>query len=404
MIPNIQKEKILKEMLEQLELPQTAYEKAKDRFEDIGEWLDRNESEVRVNKPHIYSQGSFRLGTAIKPLEANEKYDLDLACELEFGKTKENSTQKEIKELIGSELENYRIKNGIQQKLKEKRRCWRLEYLDKLKFHIDIVPCIPAKEEKRKIIKEAILNTGISENLSTSLADLTVNITDNTDKQNYNTINNEWSISNPRGYALWFESRMRQAPEYLQKRALLLEKANIDDLPAYQWKTPLQQSIQLLKRHRDLRFKNNSDSKPISIIITTLSARAYQGETDLAQTILNILDKMEKLIRSNKPKVPNPVNPNEDFADKWDMPEYQRLHLEKNFRQWILAAKVDFELIFKTDDPKIISERIKQKFDIVFSEQRLKEKLGIVAPTILIKNETEKFDTVKSNPWFEKRI
>ena len=34
----------------------------------IGEWLDGKDSSLSVYKPVIYPQGSFRLGTMIKPL------------------------------------------------------------------------------------------------------------------------------------------------------------------------------------------------------------------------------------------------------------------------------------------------------------------------------------------------
>ena len=57
--------------------------------------------------------------------------------------------------------------------------------------------------------------------------------------------------------------------------------------------------------------------KPISIIITTLAAQAYRGETDLQETTLGLLDRMLGLINHETLRVPNPVNPEEDFADKW---------------------------------------------------------------------------------------
>jgi hypothetical protein len=35
-------------------------------------------------------------------------------------------------------------------------------------------------------------------------------------------------------------------------------------------KTPLQQAVQILKRHRDMMFADDPEHKPISVIITTL--------------------------------------------------------------------------------------------------------------------------------------
>ncbi len=392
-----QKNIILNEMLSTLELPDTAYEKAKTRYEDIGEWLGRPDSVCKDFKPHIYSQGSFRLGTAIKPIGGEDSYDLDLACELETGKTKENSTQKEIKELIGAELEKYRKARNIQEELEPKHRCWRLEYKDELNFHIDIVPCIPEQETKRISIKEELIREGVDDYLSELVADLTVVITDDRHPK-YSQICNDWKISNPQGYSKWFESRMKLAPEFLEKRALL-EKANIDELPTYKWKTPLQQAIQLLKRHRDLMYKDNPDSKPISIIITTLAAKAYRGDTEISEAILNILNEMGNLVNPNKPKVPNPVDPSEDFADKWYDEKYKHLKLEDNFNYWLLSAKADFELILSTDDSRLLKEQCIIKLGVNLDEEVIRKSLGVPV-SIITESKTKKIDRA-IEPWLE---
>lgn len=79
----IQRNELIKSIIESLELPDSAYEKAKSRYENVGEWLGRDESLCRGNAPHIFPQGSFRLGTVIRPLDESETYDLDLACNLQ---------------------------------------------------------------------------------------------------------------------------------------------------------------------------------------------------------------------------------------------------------------------------------------------------------------------------------
>ena len=71
-----QKRKLFENMIELLELPESAYQKAKVRYDDLGTWFDRNDSLCKDNKPHIFPQGSFRLGTVIRPIEENEAYDL----------------------------------------------------------------------------------------------------------------------------------------------------------------------------------------------------------------------------------------------------------------------------------------------------------------------------------------
>ena len=94
--------------------------------------------------------------------------------------------------------------------------------------------------------------------------------------------------------------------------------ASVDEVPDYKVKTPLQRATQLLKRHRDTMF-NGDEDKPISIIITTISAHAYNGEQTICETLRTILKNMHLFVenRHGVNWVMNPVNPMENFADKW---------------------------------------------------------------------------------------
>jgi hypothetical protein len=367
---------ILKEMLEGLELPQTAYEKAKGRYDDLGEWFSRRESSVAQHDPHIYPQGSFRLGTAIRPLMEGETYDLDLGCKLRQGISTETHTQEELKNLVGAELESYRQARGIQTKIKPKHRCWRLEYRDVMNFHMDVVPSIPAKIETTRRITERLMKSGLEEALAASETATTSVITDDR-SPSFKTISDEWKISNPEGYAKWFERRAL----HIEGRIELLEKAQVDDLPLFQRKTSLQQVIQLLKRHRDQMFKNDSELKPISIIITTLAAHAYNGELDLSQALLNILGAMESFVRPQSPRVPNPVDPEEDFADKWQDSKYRDLNLEGNFQIWLKQAKIDFKAIFESDSVDFVKASSQQRLAVALNEDNLAKLLGPRRPS-----------------------
>lgn len=395
MITNEQKRVVIDNMVKLLELPDSAYDKARKRYEDLGEWFDRDESAVSGNNPHIFPQGSFRLGTAIRPLDESEEYDLDLACKLRDGISKDSHTQETLKKLIGIELEAYRKARGIKNELEPKHRCWRLEYQDDLSFHMDIVPCIPADENRRKAILESIRKTGLDEYVAGSASQTTISITDDR-HEGYKHICGDWNISNPEGYAKWFEYRMNP-----QQTRILLEKAQVDDVPLFKKKTPLQRVIQILKRHRDNWSKDNPDSKPISIIITTLAARAYNGETDVVTALGNVLEKMGGLVNPARPRVPNPVDPEEDFADRWYRQDCLHLRLEKNFNDWLLQARTDFQHITSTTDTEFLCEHIEEKFSLRVNESELKKQLGVsVASVNIITPKTHTIDRQDSaRPW-----
>ena len=387
---------ILEKILSEIELPETAYEKAKSRYEYIAEWLSRPESGCTLYLPHIGAQGSFALGTATKPSDEKDAYDLDIFCVLMSQLTTDNRTQKQIKDLIGNELKEYAKTFNIKSPVDEKRRCWTIEYSDGMSFHIDVVPAIPAPASNRTSMMTLMLERGVDARIAEDVSSKSIQITDNKE-ENFNSISPDWPISNPEGYAIWFQSQMRLGQDYLKERALAL-RADIDDLPVYRWKTPLQKSIQLLKHHRDLMF-SDSESKPISIIITTLATSAYKGERDLAAALQNILQTMESFVNPSTPLVPNPTNPREDFADKWYSDEHAHLMLKENFFTWLAQAKADFGRLNNSRDLKLVQETAATALGV----KLLDSVLGINPQAArVVQNSPRQIPNSSAKPWFDK--
>jgi hypothetical protein len=192
---------------------------------------------------------------------------------------------------------------------------------------------------------------------------------------------------------------MKLAQVLMEKRALEAKAASVEDLPARKWKSPLQLSVQILKCHRDLMFVENDAAKPISVILTTLAAEAYQGEQNISDALDGILRRMGGLVRAARPRVPNPVNPVEDFADKWYDPAYKHLNLEKNFNDWLKQAQIDFDILGKSRDPEFIAEQAITKFGAALDIKSLRSKFAIGAPAVLTQPKTHTIIDTPAKPW-----
>ncbi|HHD64610.1 MAG TPA: nucleotidyltransferase [Desulfobulbaceae bacterium] len=327
----------LQSLADALDISEAQYEKAVKHYEAVGDWLSKDDSPITIYEPQIYPQGSFRLGTMIKPFNDADQYDIDLVCELKALK-KENVSQKQLKDMVGDRLkENERYR----KMLKEGKRCWTLQYADSARFHMDILPAIPDDD----------IN-GIAREIGADLAESAILITD---QELYH-----WQHSNPKGYAEWFKERMKV--QFNARRMLLAEsiRADLEEVPEYKVKTPLQRAIQILKRHRDIRFGDNKD-KPISIIITTLAAQSYDNEADLLEALQNIVTKMPGLIERDEQGeafIANPVNPLENFTDKW------KKHPEKEvrFQKWLEQVKDDLDTALSAGNPSDMIESLKPSF------------------------------------------
>ena len=362
-------------LLEELDIPDSAYERAERRYQDLGEFFGSADARCAAHAPHIYPQGSFRLGTVVRPIGEDE-YDLDVGLRLHQGLSKSNTTQEQLKQLVGRDLVTYRTRRGIQQGLSEKRRCWRLAYRDELAFHMDVVPSLPEEGARRAVLQERMQSTGVDAALSARVAQHAGAITDN-QHAHYSVLSDDWKVSNSEGYALWFESRLRQAQVLLEKSAAA-RGTTIDRLPMRAWESPLQTAIRVLKRHRDQMYQQHPDAKPISVIITTLAALAYRGEIDLESTLDGVLERMSAQVRATRPRVPNPVNPEEDFADKWYEPAYAALRLEDNFHAWLQRARADLHNLRYADSETLLEGAL-DRFGVEVGRDRLAKALGAAA-------------------------
>jgi len=370
-------------LLEELELPSSAYETAVSRYEDLGDFLS-SDSSIAQYEPQVFAQGSFRLGTAIKPLILTEPYDLDLTCKLTKGISKLIISQEDFKKMIGNAVDQYISKRQIKEAKKEKRRCWRIKYQDHIDFHMDVVPGI--KIDDTSSLQEGMIKSSVSAEMAYEWAQLAYNITDNK-RPNYSVISYDWNISNPEGYARWFEQRMK-----LRMDEALLIKSGYEKIKVFNRKTVLQKAVQILKRHRDIMFKNEPDSKPISIIITTLSGQAYLGERTLEDAITNIVGKMRGLIRKSGVRVPNPTRPEEDFTDKWK----ENPNLEIAFERWLIQAQADFDILADNRNIKNIISKANRSFGIILNESIFGT--SIVNKNVNVTSNRIKIDEVPPKP------
>ena len=294
------------DIADELNISDSVYESAKKSYEELGEYLS-NHIDYKVE---VYPQGSMSIGTTIKPISDTDDYDLDAVCQIE------NHFEDAFFFFfsVGDVLKE--SKRYSQLLDKEGKRCWTLNYKNR-NFHLDVLPAAPFGRESSKIL-----------------------ITNKNQKSN----KYEFKTSNPKEYTDWFLNKQKKAYERLILDYRKQFQDSVEDLKEYKVHTPLQKTIQLLKRHRDIKYKDVSElkkkEKPISIIITTLVTQMYTGQENIYQLLLKFVTEFNQYINKDSNGniiISNPVNQQENFADKWlDYPERKEA-----FFSWIESVKND---------------------------------------------------------------
>jgi hypothetical protein len=306
-----------------LDIPDELHAVAEARYTTVGSWLAAEEGGTD-SAWDMYPQGSFLLGTVVRPIGDESEYDIDMVCRR--GLAEAATTPTDLKAEVGDALRRYARSNtkDVPRACHEGRRCWTLEYGEG--FHMDVLPAIP---------DPATTGTGIK-------------LTDRAETG--------WLRSDPKAYEAWFKHRMEQ--QLLEgRRALAAEiRKSLDEVPEWRVKTTLQRAVQVLKRHRDLFFAEDGDDRPPSVLVTTLAARAYAGEAQLYEAVMVACDAMPALLdcSNGEWQVLNPVQPEENFADKWtEHPERAA-----RFNEWVDALRRDLDAALSERGLDKVAERL----------------------------------------------
>lgn len=291
---------------EELDLPPRLRGVVNGVYERAGDYLSEHLDDSADWE--VYPQGSVRLGTVVRP-SGSADYDLDAV--VSWNKDRDQITKIELKETVGTVIKSFAQAEASQDPAPvdcdEGGRCWTIEYPE---FHIDWLPAIPNMDDTP---------TGIWL----------------TDRKLHN-----WQPGNPIAYANWFRGRM--LPQFNLRKAALAHEANVDieDLPDDKVRTTLHRLVQILKIHRNEMFADNPHFQPASIIITTLATHTYKGQETLIDALSDAVDNMAGYIErtsDGKWRVENPVQPEENFADRWGVAHHS------GFSNWILKLKQDID-------------------------------------------------------------
>jgi Second Messenger Oligonucleotide or Dinucleotide Synthetase domain len=328
---------VLDHLCQQLDLTDTQYEMAKERYTAIGEWLAAGMSPF-LEKANIYAHGSIGLGTANKPIGRNE-FDVDLMCHLPAIGASTNATV--VKALVGARLREH---GNYREMLEEKPRCWRINYANE--FHLDITPSIPNPQCKSggELVPDKKLAT--------------------------------WKPTNPDGYMNKFECYANLRPVFYLRETLAKDvRADVESFPEQEMSKPLlKRIVQLLKRHRDQEFlaPEIKDLAPISIIITTIAAWSYaecvakQHYADTFELMIDVITRMPEFIRIKDVGgrkiyvVENETTVGENFAEKWNRDE----RLAAAFFAWHKNALKAFSLLLGMEGLDAIGMHLSKSFGV----------------------------------------
>lgn len=346
------KNRNLEEIIKKIDITETMAENAESKYKAVAKELCAKGLDV-----DIYPQGSFALGTVVRPFTEGKDvdYDLDFICEI--NQKKENTNPKEIKNSIGDVL----INSG--RTVKEDDTCWIIDYAniqDNIGFKLDIVPAI---QEESGIIRNLVAQGVLEQYANTAIA-ITIK------KNNVY----DWGNSNAKGYIKWFQDINAPFLDYKKRERKGIFEATIEDVPNTTRKSNLQRVIQILKRHRDIYYYNIMENdKPNSAIITTLVARIgeFANPTlsllELLEFVINELNTYSKLQiqdhstflienvnkytirkKGNEWVIPNPVNPENNLAGYWTD------RTANQFFKWLIEVNKDLVVSRDYDDEKYL--------------------------------------------------
>lgn len=352
--------------LSDLDLSPTMEKNARDKYAALSKYLGEHGLDS-----DFYPQGSFLIGTTIRPYRDGKDHDYDLDVLAILKRKKADTDAKSVKNDVGDCIKASGVYSDKLEK--EDRNCWTLKYADisdDVGFSLDIVPSV----DENVAIKQDIVNSGVSY----SNAMKTVAITD---KEAYSY---DWLTSNPLGFGDWFiaisNQHLSNAMKTKQYSNLPVEirmiYASVEKIPTYYYRSNLQRAVQFIKRHRDIYYDRSrlSKDRPSSILISVLVADCvkdnwYMSVSDIIHAfVIGFNSGSISIMRGDR--ILNPVDLRENLLDRASE------SMMNNMSKWVSSLNV----LMNIEDERNFKQSIHNDVNSrVFSDAFAKP--AIITPT-----------------------
>ena len=319
-----------------LQLTPAQEELAQKRAAGVSAWLNAPGTVLAGYAPEIFYQGSMRHGTTVRP-KLHTEYDLDLVCLLRLLNAEDLRTPEEIYELVYLRLHESAVYRPLLERM---NRCIRLVYTND--FHLDILPSRPdwARGDTNLLVPDRELRC--------------------------------WKPSNPKGFAEWFDHQATSGARVLGRQFGDVLTAS-DRL---QMKATLRRVVQLMKRRREILF-DGDQSCARSVVLTTLAGADYDGQFLCTDALISVLDAILQEFDgvTDPPPVPNPTNPDENFAEKWTRKTFDQ------FMGYIRLIRTEMHELLELHDLEAIHAMLKRMFGEGIATDVVKELAGRMRDT-----------------------
>lgn len=291
---------MLMDIARRIQISPTKQGEAEQHFQALCTYVDRVGSPLEGMVIACYPGGSFATGTAIASSVSKDQHDVDVVMELDVAP---NSDPKKTLGLL------YQAINSVPGsryygRVKLNSRCVTVHYDDGV--HVDLMPIARLEAAPEKV-----------GNLFHSKPQM---------GESYHKQVNPW------GFAEHFNGHTAYDPVFaamFETRSLAdssaLAKADVEPLPD---QVPLTEksarvvALQLIKRNRDVRFRNRSKRKPPSIVLSAMALEVAPTGAGLLEEVVSISRHIarrleEQSVRNLCIEVRNPSFDPDIFTDRW---------------------------------------------------------------------------------------
>jgi hypothetical protein len=296
---------LLMDVARRIQLSKSKHEIAETNFRALCQHVDREGSPLYKKVLECYPAGSFATGTAIASRVAKNQHDVDVVIELDVPS---NSPPKQMLKLLFEAI-NGEPGSRYHGMVTQNSRCVTVKYSDGTTVDLMPVARLAGEPDRAGHLFHYKEETG----------------------ETFHKRVNPWA------FAKHFNDRVKFDPVFYDAfagRRLLVEggwrveKAETQPLPDHapiEEKSPRVVALQLVKRNRDIAFRDSARRgmrKPPAVVLTAISLDAGPVEPSLVDEVISIVSTIRVKFRAKTSprrtvEVLNPAYPPDVFTDRW---------------------------------------------------------------------------------------